>query len=141
MFRYRLCRLRLALVRERRALGERAQQEEREGQFGAVSGSLFQERLLSPGEEEAGNIVFRFPKGMAVAGAAALTVWIVDPAAADGAQGEIPPHVTPQQADSPVTRRRRKVPALQGCRLGPGRPSQTFTLVVPDFAVECGHES
>lgn len=69
---------------------QRSQQKERETQFGAVSQALFLDRSLSRGKEETGIVPFLVPKGTATAEGMALTVWVVDPGSAEGAQVEVP---------------------------------------------------
>lgn len=66
------------------------QQAKRETETADVSRALFAERTLGRGAEESGLVLFRVPRDAESARPAALSVWIVDPAAADGAKVEVP---------------------------------------------------
>ena len=69
---------------------ERSKQSEQELQSKAGSQSLFEDRALVNGKEESGIVLFRLPKDMKSAEGATLTVWVVDPPSARGAQIELP---------------------------------------------------
>jgi len=71
-------------------LQQRSDQEERELQFKAAGQSMFEDRTLGKGKEEGGIVLFQFAKGAQSPEGATLTVWVVDPAAADGVQITLP---------------------------------------------------
>lgn len=71
-------------------LANRSNQGERELQFRAGGQSLFGDRTLSAGKEETGIVLFRLPKDMRVVDGSTLIAWVVDPAAARGAQMAAP---------------------------------------------------
>jgi hypothetical protein len=67
-----------------------SQQTQRESETADVKETLFADRTLGRNVEESGLVLFRVPEDEQAVRPAALTVWIVDPAAADGAQVEVP---------------------------------------------------
>jgi len=68
-------------------LEERSKQNERELQFRAGGQSLFEDRTLSKGKQEAGIVLFHMTKGKGTTAAdgATLSIWVVDPPAGNGA--------------------------------------------------------
>ena len=66
------------------------QQAKREAKTAAVRQALFAERTLGRDAKESGVVLFQVPKDAQAVSPAALTVWIVDPPAADGAKVEVP---------------------------------------------------
>jgi hypothetical protein len=66
------------------------QQAKRETETASVRNALFADRTLSRDAEESGLVLFRVPEDERAARPTAVTVWIVDPPAADGAQIEVP---------------------------------------------------
>ena len=69
-------------------LEQRSNQNERELQFRTGGQSIFEDRTLSKGKQEAGIVLFCLPKGIKAEEAATLTAWVVDPALAQGTQME-----------------------------------------------------
>ena len=66
-----------------------SKQEERELQFKSVGQSMFEDRTLAKGREQAGIVLFQFAKGQLQENAT-LMAWVVDPSAAEGVQIVLP---------------------------------------------------
>lgn len=66
------------------------QQAKRETKSAGVRQALFAIRTLGRDAEESGLVLFRLPEDEIAVRPSALTVWIVDPAADDGAKVEVP---------------------------------------------------
>ena len=66
------------------------QQAKRATETASVGKALFADRTLSRDAEESGLVLFRVPEDERAARPTAVTVWIVDPPAADGAKVEVP---------------------------------------------------
>lgn len=79
------------------------QQAQRDTETTGVTKVLFAERTLARDDDVSGLVLFRLPKEERAVRPAALTVWVVDPPAADGAQIEVPLSEGQNHAAAPIS--------------------------------------